>query len=236
MQSRPTISWKSRVDSQHYQIQRTQCPVKTKRRNRQQIWKTLVLYVTVLQSIDNKWENRKVRPLCLNKHYATKANIRVGYSSTHYTTLALDGGQRSASHLGHLPVQWVLRAIPATVKRLQHEAPLILMPGLRSRGATQPLPHTPSWRAQKQLYLYRFTKNRLNESTALRAAAPNCIREICFKLRNVPILWKRFENRVRPSASEPRADVQIFVGHEEIDLNSDLDETSYNTVFQDNHR
>lgn len=47
---------------------------------------------------------------------------------------------RSASRLGHLPVQWVMRAIPATVKRLQHEAPLSLVPGLRSRGAIQPFP------------------------------------------------------------------------------------------------
>jgi len=131
---------------------------------------------------------QKCKALCLTKHYATKANTRVGYSSTHCLTSALDGCERSASRLGHLPVQWVMRATPVTVKRLQHEAPLSLVPGLKSRGAIQPLPHTPSWRAQKQLYLYRFTRNCLNESTALRAAAPNCIREIFFKLHNIPIL------------------------------------------------
>jgi len=179
----------------------------------------------MFQSIDNKLENRKVRPLCLTNRYATKANIRVGYSSTHYLTSALDGGERSASRLGHLPVQWVMRATPATVKRLQHEAPLSLVSGLRSRGAIQPLSHTPSWRAQKQLYLYRFTKNCLNEPTALRAAAANCMREICFKLHNIPLLCKLFENRVCPSAIEPRAEVQIFVRHQEIDLNSNLDDT-----------
>jgi hypothetical protein len=102
--------------------------------------------------------------------------------------MALDGGERSASRLDHLPVQWVLRETPVTVKRLQHEVRFSLVPGLRSRGAIQPLPHTPSWRAQKQLYLYCFTKNCFSGPTALRAPAPNCIREICFKLHNIPIL------------------------------------------------
>ena len=152
------------------------------------------------------------------------ASTRVGYRTTHCLTLALDGGERSASRLGHLPVQWVLREISATVKRLQHEVPLSLVPGLKIRGAIQPLPLTPSCRAQKQLYLYHFTKNFLNESTAVRAAAPNCIWEICFKLHNIPILWKISENGVGPSASEPRAEVQIFVRHEEIVLNSNIDD------------
>jgi len=105
MQSKPTISWRSRVSeypdikvsSQHCQIRRTQRPVKTKRRNREQIRKTFYLYVLVLQSIDNKWENRKVRPLCLTKHYATKANTRVWYRTTNNLTLALDGGEVSFS-------------------------------------------------------------------------------------------------------------------------------------------
>lgn len=82
----------------------------------------------MLQSIDQKLENRKLRPLCLTNRYATKTNARVGYSSTRYLTSALDGGERSASRLGHLPVQWVMRVTPATVKRLQHEAPLSLVP------------------------------------------------------------------------------------------------------------
>ena len=119
--------------------------------------------------------------------FTIESNTTVGYSSTRYLTLALDGGERSASRLGHFPVQRVLRAIPATVKQRQHEAPLSLLSGLSSRGVIQPFPHTPSWRAQKQLHRYRFTKNCFNEYAVLRAAAPNCIREICFKLHNILI-------------------------------------------------